>query len=550
MPGRLLLCLTLAAAVWLPRTAAAQSVPWNQPGDTRTLDVPASAAHGPGDPIRATTYPQWGPPPYSGYGIWSNDSVDGTFAGLGAPGHHGFPDSYGYPPGPGPYGPGGGGIGYAPQVSPQYQFAPGGGAPPGMPAPRHVYEMLPEDRGLLYDEDIAGLQRFGESIRGAWFRMDYLNMNMRNPGNTLLGAPIANVKNPRQPFVVQNFDAAGNLQVVGTARVMDMTPVDLKHMQGARIAAGIPTTFGEILGSAWGIEAVSRFGAPELSEYYSTLGLVDLQNRILSDFLLGLGTNVPINPNAQLIATSLRDNGEPSNLLILYDRSFDVKYNVQSWGADVNLGFDLRNPNDGWLVQGLMGYKYFQHAEELIQIGAFDNRSSLDVPAPTVPIVQDINLFDPPVVNQIYSATQNRVNSFQFGFRTEYANRWYAVGIEPKIGLGVNNVRAKVRTDNLRDSPIPPVVDDGSVETKLSRSYFSPSADVGFYARINLTDWAAVNVGYNIMWFHQIARADDSIYYNDVGLANAPAVVVQPTQEDLWIRGLSVGGTLTWPKRR
>ncbi len=542
MSRRLFCCLVLFAACGLPRLVSAQALPWNHPHGYGTLEVPASEAAGPGDPRGATSYPHWGTPPQGGYALWPNDMVDGPVYGYGHPGHLGYPDSYGSPPGPGPYGPRGGGVGYVPPYSPQYQFYPQGGAPPGMPAPRTVYELLPEDRGILYDEDLAALNRFGERMRGSWVRMEYLNFEMRNPGNTLLGAPLSTVNDPRQPFIVQTVDASGNFVTVGTARVMDMSPVDLKHMQGARVSAGVPTTFGELITSFWGIETVSRFGAPELNDF----NVIDLQDRATR--LAQNPLAFPVNPNARLIATTLLDNGQPGTLAILYDRSFNVKYNVQTWGTDVHLAYDLRNPNDGWLLQGLIGYRYFSHAEELVQNGSFDNRSSLD--DPLAPLLGIDNIFDVPVVNEIYSATRNRINSLQLGLRTEYSNRWYALGFEPKIAFGSNSVRSKVRTASLRDSPLPPLVDDGVVETRLKQSYFSPSIDLGVYARLNVTDWCAFHIGYNLMWIHNVSRADDSIYYNDLGLANPPAVVVQPTREDLWIRGLSIGGQLTWPRHR
>lgn len=542
MSARLLCCLVLTAACGLPRQVFAQATPWNQLHDYRTLQVPASHANGPGDPLGATAYPFYGAPPQSGYGIWSNDTVDGTYYGFGHPGHMGYPDSYGYPPGPGPFGPGGGGIGYRPENSPQYQFHPQGGAPPGMPPAQTVYEMLPQDRGLLYDEDIVALGRFGDRMRGSWFRTEYLSYHMRNPGNTLLGAPVDGIADPRIPFNVQMFDATGNLTVVGTARVMDMSPVNLRNLQGIRLSAGVPTTFGEIVGSVWGIETTERFGAVELNEF-TNIDLRDQAIRLAQNPL-----NVPVNPNARLIATSLLSNGQPSPLLILYDRSFNVKYNVETWGGDINLAYDLRDSVDGWLLQGLVGYKYLGHSEQLSQVGSFDNRSSLDVPLG--PLLGLNTIYDPPVFNEIFSQTENSIHSLQLGFRTEYNSRWYALGLEPKIAFGQNDVRSKVITANLRDSPLPPIVDDGVVVSELKRSYFSPSFDLGVYARVNVTDWCSFHIGYNVMWVKDIARADDAVYYNDRGLANPPAVVVRSSREDLWTRGLSIGGQLTWPKHR
>ena len=581
MSVRLLNCLVLATACGLtPRTVSAQAMPWNRGTGTLQQEIPASHAGGPHDPFGATSYPNWNAAPYASQGKWYADTVDGDVYNMGQPGHLGYPDSYGYPPGaPGPYGPGGGGVGYAPEYSPQYQFAPQGGAPNGQPATRSVYELLPEDRGLLYDEDISRLMALKDQLRTSWFRMEYLNFDMRNPGNTLLGAPIQGINNPRDPFLVTAVDGTGNLQTIGTARVMDMTPVDLQHMQGSRISFGLPTRHGEFEGSFWGIEAVSRFRAPELTEA-GAFALRVNQSQVdfaipgqgfVSPFvypfarIIGLTTLDPVNPNGVFVATSLLQDGEPSPLLVLYDADFSVKYNIKTWGSEANMLYDMRNPVDGWILRALVGFRYTSHQEELIQQGTFDNRSSLDtpfLPPIVIPGVLPVlpNLVNPPLVNEIYSRTENDFFAGQIGFKTEWSNPWLAIGATPKLALGANRYTATVTTRDLRDSPdlrdpanpatslLPNPQDDGIVITSLKKTHWAPAVDLGVYARLNLTDWASVHVGYNLMWMHNIARADNVIYYNDTGLTNAPGVVVQQSREDLWVKGISIGGQLTLPK--
>jgi hypothetical protein len=170
------------------------------------------------------------------------------------------------------------------------------------------------------------------------------------------------------------------------------------------------------------------------------------------------------------------------------------------------------------------------------------------------------NLVDPPLVNTIYSRTNNDVFAGQIGFKTELQTRWLTIGAAPKLALGVNRYSAAVETRDLRDSPdlrdpadpaeslLPNPQNDHWVLTKTTKSHWSPGVDVGLYARMNLTDWASVQVGYNFLWMHNLARADEVIYYNDTGLQNPPGVVVQPAREDLWMQGISVGGQLTLPK--
>lgn len=508
MSRRLLFCLVLTAAFWLPRAASAQAYPWSQSRGFLYAEPPASAVYGPGNALGVTTYPAYGTPPFSGQALWENDRVDGNAANLGDPRNLGYPDTYGQPMGSGPPGDWVGGYYGSP-----YRPAPGmagGVAQTGL----DTYEVLPRDRGWLYDEDIAHLRAAHAALRGMFVRTEYLNWWIQNPGNTLLGAPLANTVDPRKPFIVQADDGFGNLVQVGQARVMDMSPVDLRNVQGARVTFGVPIEEGEFDISLWGVQTIANLRAPEL---------------------LLPPNATPTNPFANFIATSLLENGAPGTLLILYDRDFQAKYMVTNWGAEANFLQNLRDPADGFNVQGLVGFRYTGHREELIQRGSFDNSSFLD---PFSPIL------DPPVNNYIGSFTQNHVYGLQLGLRTELSNRYYTIGVEPKVALGVNQYEAQVETRNLRD--FDGVQDDGTRRTELRDSLFCPTFDVGFYARFHLTDWFSLNVGYNLIWMANIARADEVVRYNDEGLANPPAVVVKPFTESLWMQGISVGGQITF----
>ncbi|MEZ6064602.1 MAG: BBP7 family outer membrane beta-barrel protein [Planctomycetaceae bacterium] len=542
MTGRLFSLFLLIVACSPARPAFAQAMPWNQGYGNNGYGIPASVAGHPGDPLGGTTYPQWGDPPFSGGALYSNDTVDGNYHAAGSPGHLGYPDAYGQPLGSGPYYPPGAaaGIGYKPPFSPQYATdLPYQGQGP---KPENIYEMLPADRGLLYDEDIAFLKTRRDAMIGAYARLEYVAWRMQNPGHTLLGAPIAGLDNPRDPFVVQLFDATGNLNAVGTARVADLGPVNLENMNGTRFAWGVPTEFGEIEGNVWGLANKSRFGAAELLEPPNTSAL-------------------PTNPNARLIATSLLDNGDPSSLLILYDRDFRVTYDVETFGTEFNIARNMRTSQDGFVLQSLFGFRYMGHTEAMTQQGSFDNRSSLDNPNPLPPIIP-VNQLTTPVDNGIFSEARNRVFSLQFGLKSEYRNRWFAVGIAPKVAFGANHYKAAVMTSNLRDSPaiidpantgpistLPGVQDDGTVLTSLTRNEFTPTFDLGLYARVNPTEWLSLHVGYNLLWMDNIARADEIVYYNDVGLDRPPAVVAKPHTADMWMQGISIGGQITLPRR-
>lgn len=518
MPGRLICCLVLtAAACGLPRTVCAQAYPWARGSGNFTAEMPASVAASNPYAGQATYYPTWGQPPYGGGAMWPNDTVDGD--AFGNPGHLGYPDAYGMPLGSGvPAQPGqivGGPYGSPYRPAPGYHdpsFPPGPGVHPNG---NTTYEMLPPDRGLFYDEDIAHLRALRGAMRGAFFRTEYLSWQMENPGNTLLGAPLAGTNNPRQPFIVQADDGTGNIIEVGTARVMDMSPVDLRNMQGVRSVLGLPYEDGEFNLAFYGIQAVAHMRAPEL---------------------LTPASAKPTIPDARFIATSLLNDGTPDNLLVLYDRDFQAKYKVTDWGAEANFFYDLREPADGWRMQGMFGFRHTSHLEELIQRGSFDNSSGLDT---TQGILAN------PVNNLIYSETRNRLYGAQFGLRSELTNKYFSVGFEPKVAFSANRYYAEVMTDNLRDYP--GLQDDGRVRTSLNDTIFSPTIDLGVYARVNLNETWSLYVGYNAIWMNNIARADNVIRYDDRGALNPPHVVVQRHEESLWMHGLSVGGQITLP---
>ncbi len=515
MSGRLLFCLVLTVTCGLlPGAASAQSLPWSRGSRYhKTLEAPLSAAAGPGNAVAGTSYPHWGQPPYGGGAMWANDYVDGNTYAFGNPGHYGYPDYNQLP-----------GVGAPPYASGvaenTYRPAPVG-HPYGHPENGlTTYEMLPRDRGLLYDEDVMLLRSLGSAMRGSYVRMEYLSWAMENPGNTLLGARMASTDNPREDFVVVGLDEFDNLVPVGTARVLDMSPVDLWNLQGARVSFGLPFSDGQFAANFWGIEQVTRFGASEF-------------NSIRKPGEPGF----PTNPNAVFVATSLLDNGTVSDLLILYDRKFEVKYNIKHWAADANLFYDLRSPVDGWTFQGMVGLRYQSHKEDLIQRGSFDNRSELD---PNAGIIGPDN-------NEIGSFVENHRYGLQLGLKSEWDTKYLTFGVIPKVALGANHTEAEVTTHGLRSSSLDPVHDDPSTRSVIKDTKFAPTFDVGVYARWKVTPSLSLQVGYDYSWLGNIIRADDSIRYNDTGLANPPAITAKQSNEDLWMHGISIGGQLTLP---
>jgi hypothetical protein len=121
------------------------------------------------------------------------------------------------------------------------------------------------------------------------------------------------------------------------------------------------------------------------------------------------------------------------------------------------------------------------------------------------------------------------------------------LGVEPKVGLGVNHYEASVQTVDLRDSPFPPVVDDGVTVSRLSKDNASATFDLQTYATVHVNHWLNLRVGWTYTWMGEIARANDVIFYNDRGIGNPPAIATRAKSRNLWLSTFTVGGEIVLP---
>ena len=86
---------------------------------------------------------------------------------------------------------------------PYYGPAPG---PDDYVDPNIVTELLPPDRGLWWNVDLRLNQAIQDTSHGMWFRLEWLSTDVERPGNTLLGAHMSTVPDPRQPFDVHSAE--------------------------------------------------------------------------------------------------------------------------------------------------------------------------------------------------------------------------------------------------------------------------------------------------------------------------------------------------------
>lgn len=392
------------------------------------------------------------------------------------------------------------------QVPPHHQAR--GWDEPGLP---YDPELIPplRDRGFLYDIDSPVDLDIREHLAGIGFRLEYLNWSVSRMDRTLMGAPLSGVPDPSQEFLITLPNSTLSTAFVPTTDDLPGWP----HQDGFRGTFILPIFTGSVESSFWILEdSTSRFNSLGLTQPDPNVGggLADLP------FFVG---------------TSLLSSGVPGNLVILYDQ-FQADYKNRVWSGDVNYYHKLLTTPQPWTVEPMIGFRYMNYNEFFNQYGYFDNRWNIDGLTG--------RLIDP-ITNQIRSTTVNNMYGVQAGMRVQMESKWVTLGVEPRVIMGVNNYSTAVTTVNLRNSPLDPTLNDGTVSTKHSGNKFWPGLDLGLNATIHMTDYASLRVGYNLLVMANVARAPDAIYYNDNGLLNPPAVVAKGSSNEVLIHGLSVG---------
>ena len=402
--------------------------------------------------------------------------------------------------------------------APQFEgFAPGwgkrqhAGPQPSYMDPCMEDELLPDDRSpwSQFDQQVA--LTFKDIVADSWIRVEYLSATFQRPGHTLLGAPLATVPDPSQPFVVA---AGAVVDPFNHAVVADTSQLELNRQNGVRTTIGI-NSFRD-----FSIEA-------------SYVGVQDMQSR----FTRVPTDNDPANfPGAvRFIGTSVLNNGVPGTSVILYDKLFEVGYKAQYWSGEVNVLINNHTPKMGLRVRPLFGFRFNSYGEDLVQHGTFDNSSGVD------PL---LGIITPPHRNTILSTSSNTMYMGQIGFQAELVDKWFTIGVAPKIAAGSNSVRTHLFTSDLRDSDIVSLANDGTTsETKYS-TIMGSNLDLNAYLRIRVTDWLSLTGSAYYWYMPNIVRSHNIIVYDDLGIANPPALRLQTKTSQMNIHGFTVGAEI------
>lgn len=332
------------------------------------------------------------------------------------------------------------------------------------------------------------------AVKGAYFRLEYLNWTYKDPGNQALGSAISGTPEPRERF---NVTVAG--QLAGTARVPTLDAVDLGHRNGIRSTLGIPLPAGR-----GGFEA-------------TIFWMQDKEERT-QEFDIGppdFGTTDP----AQFIVTSTFTNGLPGTNIFVYDESYRTKFSSDLRGGELNWVADPYAAGTGLQIRPIVGFRYVQIDEQLVQTGSFNQQEQL---------TQSL-------VSVITSQSENVVYAPQVGLRMEFVHPRFALGVEPKIGIGINEIQNTVITERLRSQG------DPTIRSSDEGEKISAVGEIAIYAKANITEHMTFNFGYSFLFVDQVSRGHNSIFYNDNGPMADAAIVARRSTELMYYQGINLG---------
>jgi hypothetical protein len=363
---------------------------------------------------------------------------------------------------------------------------------------REAHDDLSGDNGWDYGSSPFDAFLLG-AVRGAFLRLEYLNWSYKQPGNQALGSGIAGIPEPREAFPVTVAS-----QLAGIGRVSTIDAVDLDHRNGIRGTIGLPLPAGR-----GGFEA-SIFWMQDISELTN--------EREIAGNPIG-GPAAGTNDVARFIVTSTFTNGVPGTNLFIYDQSFGTKFSSDLWGAEFNWVSDPYASGPGLQIRPLIGFRYLEIQEQLVQTGSFNQQGILSVP----------------LVSVITSQSDNRTYAPQVGLRMEFVHPRFALGVEPKIGIGLNEVQNRVVTERLRSQADPTVTstDQGDM--------ISAVGEIALYGKLTVTEKLTVNFGYSFLFIDNVSRAHNSIFYNDNGPLADAAIVARRSTELMYYQGINLG---------
>jgi hypothetical protein len=242
----------------------------------------------------------------------------------------------------------------------------------------------------------------------------------------------------------------------------------------------------------------------------------------------------------QLVATTGTVNPVTGTTLVPV---YEAQLTTQLWGTEGNYIANSNDPGSPLQLQPMIGFRYLNFQEDLRQRGLYTFSTIDPVSTQTVSTI---------ISRKIDSTTNNNLYGPQIGLRAEIGNKWFTLGAQPKVMLGLNSYKADLQTENILRP------DDRDQSIGDNNQTFGVIGDFQGYGRLNVTPCFSLFAAYNLMAVGSVTRPADNIVYN------ARSILTDPTQTpvsendlesdfqidveytSLIIQGLSVGGEIRY----
>ncbi len=258
---------------------------------------------------------------------------------------------------------------------------------------------------------------------------------------------------------------------------------------------------------------------------------------------------IPVTVNGAIAPDIFDDAGnlvtDSNNYYLVYNDSYVVNYETESWGAAHSMFWTIRERPDRFRLSSSLGFRYFDFREQMIQRGAFSNDPAVADYFYNSELGSDLG-------STIDSVTKNHVYGPTAGIRARVGDERFSFGLDTRVMLGLNTYEARVAVDDLLF-----VGDDNF--TRQKGTEFAPGFEMVTDARVKVSNHVTLTVGYNFLWFGQVTRPADNIQYDITAtrVANPPPlggpdytisnnVVLNRKRTSISLSGVSVGVLVDW----
>lgn len=394
-------------------------------------------------------------------------------------------------------------------------------------ARQQYYEQIPSDRGRTGRFESPLDRLFYQAARQSWIQIDYLQWDIAKIPDDLIGATVPGIPRPDLGFTINDTTTGAPpldpFNTEQTSYVPRLGQIDLNKKPGLKLTYGLDTRIGSIEANAfWILQGTRSFAA--------------------GPFIFG-GPTIPGNQTTAFVAPILDPdgvtaipfniNGAPSNQALIFDRTFEVRYDSTMFGTELNFTWDDRKPRNGYHFRYILGLRYLKLDEKIRMFGT-DDQIATDTLGNEVSFVKSTSI-ESRAINQLFGP--------QVGAKIELVDDRFTLGAQPMFTFAFNHLDARVNTTNLfaADDPTTPTVDEATAPSTNSKNQdqFSPVLSLALYSKIRITHAMHLYASYDILFLSGVSRPADNIDYDQS--TTTEGFGVAPHETTMFNQGFSVG---------